>query len=487
MHSLPFSVPFREPVSEIEFPDYHRYINTPMDLTTVKESLHIGDHSDPAEFAKDVRLIFKNSKEYNTDPKSKILAMTHKLENWFEERIGDLIHEWKMTNRRLTMAKRKHKAKKQDKSPVYTGKGKGKGKGQSNNINKRKKNESSEEDEDDNDEEDDDASADEDFDEPKPGPSTKVTAEVSKRSSRSRVAPPLKNAMTESNAERRTSSRQSRLPLRFQSGGDDDDEDEENEATEENARPKRMTRIKDASPPATAGSSKAEPETDSEEEAPLASRKRKPMMKPIAIPTPVVKEESEEDEPLVRSVKSNVTPKTKKEESDSEEDVPLASRMRPSTSAMPTTPTSAQTTSPKKSVRHSGRTSRPNRKYEETASEDEVVRRRPKRQRQSSEASSPRRPKRSSGRGQKKNSSRRSTRSSRPTKRGRYDDDDDDEESQSESESDTNSEDLTEEQDEESEETPPPRRRGRSNVQASPPRRLRALRRDDVESEVSSS
>ena len=88
--------------------------------------------------------------EYNTDPKSKILAMTHKLENWFEERIGDLIHDWKMTNRRLTMAKRKHKAKKQDKSPVYTGKGKGKGKGQSNNINKRKKNESSEEDEDDN-------------------------------------------------------------------------------------------------------------------------------------------------------------------------------------------------------------------------------------------------------------------------------------------------------------------------------------------------
>ena len=489
MHNLPFSVPFREPVSEIEFPDYHRYINTPMDLTTVKESLHIGDHSDPVEFAKDVRLIFKNSKDYNTDPKSKILAMTHKLENWFEDRIGDLIHDWKMTNRRLTMAKRKHKAKKQDKSPVYTGKGKGKGKGQSNNIKKRKKNESSDEDEDDNDEDDEEASADEDVDEPKPGPSTKVTAEVSKRSSRSRVAPPLKNAMTESNAGRRTSSRQSRLPLRFQSGGDDDDDDdeeEENEATEENARPKRTTRLKEASPPAAAaGTSKDEPaETDSEEEAPLASRKRKP----IAIPTPVVKEESEEDEPLVRSVKSNVTPKTKKEESDSEEDVPLASRMRPSTSTMPTTPTSAQTTSPKKSsVRHSNRTSRPNRKYEETASEDEIVRRRPKRQRQSSEASSPRRPKRSSGRGQRKNSSRRSTRSSRPTKRGRYDDDeDDDEESQSESDSDTNSEDLTEEQDEESEEAPPPRRRGRSNVQASPPRRLRGSRRavQDEESEV---
>ena len=45
-----------------------------------------------------------------------------------------------MTTRRLTMAKRNHKAKKQDKSPVgYSGKGKGKGKGQSNKINRTKK------------------------------------------------------------------------------------------------------------------------------------------------------------------------------------------------------------------------------------------------------------------------------------------------------------------------------------------------------------
>ena len=38
------------------------------------------------------------------------------------------------------MAKRNHKAKKQDQSPVgYSGKGKGKGKGQSNKINRTKK------------------------------------------------------------------------------------------------------------------------------------------------------------------------------------------------------------------------------------------------------------------------------------------------------------------------------------------------------------
>merc|ERR1712223_1027449 len=156
MVAVPFSQPFREPVSEIEFPDYHRYIATPMDLSTVRESLHIGDHNSPVDFQKDVKLIFKNSKDFNTNSKSKVLGMTYKLEEWFEQRIGTLIHDWKMTTRRLTMAKRNHKAKRQDKSPVgYSGKGKGKGKGQSNKINRTKKNknnDSSEEDDDDSDE-----------------------------------------------------------------------------------------------------------------------------------------------------------------------------------------------------------------------------------------------------------------------------------------------------------------------------------------------
>ena len=70
------------------------------------------------DFQKDIKLIFKNSKEYNTNPKSKVLGLTHKMEEWFGQRIGALIHGWRMTQRRLTLAKRKHKAKKQDKSPT---------------------------------------------------------------------------------------------------------------------------------------------------------------------------------------------------------------------------------------------------------------------------------------------------------------------------------------------------------------------------------
>ena len=144
MVAVPFSQPFREPVSEIEFPDYHRYIATPMDLSTVRESLHIGDYNSPLEFEKDVHLIFRNSKEYNTVPGSKVLKMTHKMEEWFDDRFPELIGEWRKMNRRLSAAKHKHKAKMRHSSGASStgttearskGKGKGKGKGQSNRIN----------------------------------------------------------------------------------------------------------------------------------------------------------------------------------------------------------------------------------------------------------------------------------------------------------------------------------------------------------------
>ena len=76
------SEPFREPVSEIDYPDYHRFIATPMDLSNVRESLNCGDYQSPVDLLKDVALIFKNSKNFNTNPKSKVLAMTNKLEAW---------------------------------------------------------------------------------------------------------------------------------------------------------------------------------------------------------------------------------------------------------------------------------------------------------------------------------------------------------------------------------------------------------------------
>ena len=211
MVALPMSAPFREPVSEIEYPDYHRFVATPMDLSTVRESLHIGDYNSPEDFKKDIRLIFKNSEEFNTNPKSKVLGMTQKLEDWFNQRITTLVHDWKMTLRRLTNAKIKHKAKKQDQSPDLQrskGKGKGKGKGQSNRINKKRTDSTDEEDD------QDDADYSTSTRTAQAGPSTLVTRSSPKKKVPSTAAPPLRNAMTEANAGRRTSSRQTRAPLR---------------------------------------------------------------------------------------------------------------------------------------------------------------------------------------------------------------------------------------------------------------------------------
>ena len=184
---------------------------TPMDLSTVRESLHIGDYNSPEDFKKDIRLIFKNSEEFNTNPKSKVLGMTQKLEDWFNQRITTLVHDWKMTLRRLANAKIKHKAKKQDQSPDLQrskGKGKGKGKGQSNRINKKRTDSTDEEDD------QDDADYSTSTRTAQAGPSTLVTRSSPKKKVPSTAAPPLRNAMTEANAGRRTSSRQTRAPLR---------------------------------------------------------------------------------------------------------------------------------------------------------------------------------------------------------------------------------------------------------------------------------
>lgn len=66
------SSPFREPVDVIEHPDYSQIVDTPMDLLTIKEDLHGGNYNSPMEFINDIRLIFKNSKNYNTNKRSRV-------------------------------------------------------------------------------------------------------------------------------------------------------------------------------------------------------------------------------------------------------------------------------------------------------------------------------------------------------------------------------------------------------------------------------
>jgi bromodomain and WD repeat domain-containing protein 1/3 len=105
MFKHPLSDPFREPVSEIEYPDYHRIVSTPMDLTMVRESLHSGEYDTPTELQKDIQLIFKNSRTYNTNSRSKVWTMTTKLEEWFEKRMMKLLYEWRKTKRKIAVVK----------------------------------------------------------------------------------------------------------------------------------------------------------------------------------------------------------------------------------------------------------------------------------------------------------------------------------------------------------------------------------------------
>lgn len=105
------SVPFREPVDRLEHADYYQIIDTPMDLRTVKEDLSGGNYETPAEFAKDVKLIFTNSRTYNTNKRSKIYTMTIRLSLMFEELMCKVLSSWNSEKRRILKDKRKPKGK----------------------------------------------------------------------------------------------------------------------------------------------------------------------------------------------------------------------------------------------------------------------------------------------------------------------------------------------------------------------------------------
>ncbi|TNN79212.1 Bromodomain and WD repeat-containing protein 3 [Liparis tanakae] len=91
----PDSEPFRQSVDLFAYPDYRNIIDTPMDLATVSETLVAGNYESPMEFAKDVRLIFINSKAYTPNKKSQIYTMTLSLSAFFEKNIISIISDHK--------------------------------------------------------------------------------------------------------------------------------------------------------------------------------------------------------------------------------------------------------------------------------------------------------------------------------------------------------------------------------------------------------
>lgn len=63
----PESHPFRQPVDPqaLGIPDYFDIVRKPMDLSTIKKKLDLGQYSDPWEYVDDVWLMFDNAWLYN--------------------------------------------------------------------------------------------------------------------------------------------------------------------------------------------------------------------------------------------------------------------------------------------------------------------------------------------------------------------------------------------------------------------------------------
>ncbi|KAJ8937366.1 hypothetical protein NQ314_011912 [Rhamnusium bicolor] len=87
---------------------YQQVVKKPMDLGTVRENLENDVYAVPQQFCSDMRLIFQNSRLYNTNKRSRIYVMTVRLSAIFEEHVKKIIYNWKMAKRRNGCRKSNH-------------------------------------------------------------------------------------------------------------------------------------------------------------------------------------------------------------------------------------------------------------------------------------------------------------------------------------------------------------------------------------------
>jgi len=82
---------FLEPVDwkELNIPDYPQIITNPMDLVTIETKLHSNQYANAYDFAKDMRLVWSNAKEYNK-PGSGIFTVAVQLGKFWERRFAKI-------------------------------------------------------------------------------------------------------------------------------------------------------------------------------------------------------------------------------------------------------------------------------------------------------------------------------------------------------------------------------------------------------------
>ncbi|KAH6927271.1 hypothetical protein HPB50_001232 [Hyalomma asiaticum] len=87
------STPFRQPVDLAAYPLLAFVIAQVRNK--VRDRLARDLYPSPIEFCKDIRLVFANSRNYNTNKKSRIYSMTIRMSALFEERIRQITSDWR--------------------------------------------------------------------------------------------------------------------------------------------------------------------------------------------------------------------------------------------------------------------------------------------------------------------------------------------------------------------------------------------------------
>ncbi|KAK5070754.1 hypothetical protein LTR51_006765 [Lithohypha guttulata] len=80
------AINFEHKPSRRDYGDYYRIIKQPTSINDVRKSVQQGKVKSWEDFAREVRLIWTNAKEYN-EPTSTIYSMTERLETWTEDKL----------------------------------------------------------------------------------------------------------------------------------------------------------------------------------------------------------------------------------------------------------------------------------------------------------------------------------------------------------------------------------------------------------------
>ena len=86
-HYAPYNIAFLQPVDPdaLGIPQYRDIIKNPMDLSTIRRKLDMGQYKDGDEFEFDIRLMFNNCYTFNA-PGSEVYSLGKELEAVFDRK-----------------------------------------------------------------------------------------------------------------------------------------------------------------------------------------------------------------------------------------------------------------------------------------------------------------------------------------------------------------------------------------------------------------